>query len=136
MYFSGLAVAFPSLSLGMLYEPDLELVVKELSPVNKKWRLIGEEIIGVVRVYDIKYSDTTDCLRELFKRKLQYTNTWKRIIAALRRVDESSLADRLQAKYYPGQLTSKSSCLLKSECIADVAVSRKKAHGRSTLQVL
>ena len=47
----------------MLYESDLELVVKELSPVSEKWRLIGEEIYGVVRVYDIKYSDTTDCLR-------------------------------------------------------------------------
>ena len=58
MYFSGLAVAFPSLPLGILYESDLELVVKELSPVSEKWRLIGEEIYGVLRVYDIKYSDT------------------------------------------------------------------------------
>ena len=93
----------------MLYDSDLELVVKELSTVSEKWRLIGEEIYGVVRAYDIRYPDTIDCLRELFKRKLQYTNTWKRIIAALRRIDESTLADRLQEKYYPGQLVSKPS---------------------------
>ena len=94
---------------------DLELVVEELRGVEEKWRLIGRElkIIGLpsgVKVNDINYPATTDCLREVFKRWLMFRcTTWRDIIAALRRAGEAQFADSLKAKYIPGELTTTTS---------------------------
>ena len=93
----------------MLRESDLELVVEELRGVEEKWRLIGRAL-GVL-VDDIRYPDSTDCLRVVVRRRLQLytTNTWRRIIIALRKVGEAQVADSLKAKYIPGELTTTSS---------------------------
>ena len=95
-------------ALGELRESDLELVMEELRGVEEKWRLIGRELGR--RVDDITYPDTTDCLREVFKRWLQYGGTtWEDIIVALRKAGEPHLADNLKAKYIPGELTTTTS---------------------------
>ena len=86
--------------------------MEELSGVEEQWRLIGRELhimgagSGKLQVDDINYPDTTDCLREVFKRWLQYSGTtWRDIIVALRKAGEPQLADNLQSKYIPGELT-------------------------------
>ena len=97
-------------ALGWLGESDLELVVEELRGVEEKWRLIGREL-GVLGVDDIMYPNSTDCLREVVRRRLQgYTaTTWGHIIVALRKAGEPQVADHLKAKYYPGEPTTSSS---------------------------
>ena len=84
--------------------------MEELSGVEEKWRVIGEELPGG-RVDDIMYPDPTDCLREMVRRRLQFgfITNWGRIIDALRKANELQLADNLKAKYYPGELTTTTS---------------------------
>ena len=84
--------------------------MEELRGVEEKWRLIGREL-GLLRVDDIRYPDSTDCLREVVRRWLQgyTTTTWERIIIALRKAEEAQVADHLKAKYIPGELTTTSS---------------------------
>ena len=89
--------------------------MEELRGVEEKWRLIGRElkILGVpsgVKVDDINYPTTTDCLREVFKRWLHWAGTtWRHIIVAVRSAGEAHLADNLKAKYIPGELTTTTS---------------------------
>ena len=93
----------------MLGESDLELVAEELRGVEEKWRLIGREL-PLGKVDNITYPDSTDCLREVFKRWLQYAGTtWGHIIVAVRKAGEAQLADNLKAKYIPGELTTTTS---------------------------
>ena len=91
--------------------------MEELRGVEEKWGLIGRELGR--RVDDITYPNTTDCLREVVRRKLQqYLTTWRHIIVALRKVGEEHLADSLKAKYIPGELTTTTSTQysLESQC--------------------
>ena len=87
--------------------------MEELRGVEEKWRLIGRELdkLGLLGVDDIRYPDSTDCLREVVRRRLQssYVTTWVNIIVALRSAGEPHLADNLKAKYYPGELTTTTS---------------------------
>ena len=84
--------------------------MEELRGVEEKWRLIGREL-HVRGVDDIRYPDSTDCLREVVRRELKsiITTTWGRIIVALRSTGEPQLADNLKAKYIPGELTTTTS---------------------------
>ena len=86
-------------------------VMKELSVVQEKWRIIGEEL--GVRKYvldDIArtdYSEPENRLREVLRKRVKrQATTWGDIIAVLRtpRVGELELADHLEAKYYPSKL--------------------------------
>ena len=83
--------------------------MEELRGVEEKWRLIGRKLGR--RVDDIRYPDSTDCLREVVRRKLQQylTTTWGTIIVAVRKAGEPHLADNLKAKYIPGELTTTTS---------------------------
>ena len=81
--------------------------MEELRGVEEKWRVIGRELGE--RVDDIMYPDPTDCLREVVRRRLQYSPTWGDIIVALRKANEPQLADNLKAKYIPGELTTTTS---------------------------
>ena len=87
--------------------------MEELRGVEEKWRLIGREFdeFGAMGVDNITYPDSTDCLREVVRRRLQqyYTTTWGHIIVALRKAGEAHLADSLKAKYIPGELTTTTS---------------------------
>ena len=85
--------------------------MEELRGVEEKWRLIGRELdeFGIMGVDDITYPDSTDCLREVVRRRLQRYTTWTRIIVALRSAEEPQLADKLKAKYYPGEVTTTTS---------------------------
>ena len=82
--------------------------MEELRGVEKKWGLIGRALIGV-RVDEIMYPDSTDCLKEVIRRRLQYVTSWVNIIDALRRAEEPQVADHLKAKYIPGELTTTTS---------------------------
>ena len=84
--------------------------MEELRGVEEKWRVIGREL-GVRRVDDIRYPDSTDCLREVLRKQLQRYpwSTWGNIIIALRKAGEAQLADNLKAKYIPGELTTTTS---------------------------
>ena len=83
--------------------------MEELRGVEEKWRVIGRALPRG-RVDDIMYPDPTDCLREVFKRWLQYRGTtWGHIIVAVRKANEPQLADNLKAKYIPGELTTTTS---------------------------
>ena len=88
--------------------------MEKLRGVEEKWRLIGRELDEVSRmgVDDIRYPDSTDCLREVVRRWLRWyftTTTWGDIIVALRKAREAQLADNLKAKYYPGETATTSS---------------------------
>ena len=89
--------------------------MEELRGVEEKWRLIGRElkILGVpsgVEMDDINYPATTDCLREVFKRWLDWAGTtWGDIIAAVKKAGEPQVADSLKAKYIPGELPTTTS---------------------------
>ena len=106
-------------ALGRLRESDLKLVMEELRGLEEKWKLIAKElrksIPGGMRVDDIKYSDTIDCLRYILRKWLEspyYTGklpSWKIIIDALRSAGKSQVADHLKAKYIPGELTTTTS---------------------------
>ena len=84
--------------------------MKELNVVQKKWRIIGEELGVVKYVLDqirTNYSDVGNCLRKvLSERVTSRITTWGDIIAVLRspHVGEFQLADHLGAKYYPSEL--------------------------------
>ena len=89
--------------------------MEELRGVEEKWMLIGREL-DVRRVDDIRYPDSTDCLREVVRRWLQLSSytlenyrSWTTIIVALRSAGEPHLANLLKAKYIPGELTATSS---------------------------
>ena len=83
--------------------------MEELRGVVEKWRLIGRELPGV-RVYDITYPYSNDCLREMVRRRLQLIGTnWRDIIFALRKAGEAHLAYSLKTKYIPGELTTTTS---------------------------
>ena len=87
--------------------------MEELRGVEEKWRLIGRELdkLSLLGVDDIRYPDSTDCLREVVRRRLQssYVTTWGDINVALRSAGEAHLADNLKAKYIPGELTTTTS---------------------------
>ena len=87
-------------------------VMKELNVVQKKWRIIGEEL-GVKK--DIpdrihaEHSDVGNCLREVLSRRVgSQLTTWGDIIAVLRSscVGEFQLADHLEAIYCPSELAN------------------------------
>ena len=86
-------------------------VMKELSVAQKKWRIIGEEL-GVKKYVldDIRtdYSEPENCLRKVLTQRVERQPTsWGDIIAVLRTpcVGEFQLADHLEAKYYPSEIT-------------------------------
>ena len=85
--------------------------MEEVRGVEEKWRLIGRKLdeFGLMGLDDITYPDSTDCLREVVRRRLQYNTTWEDIIVALRKAGEAQLADNLKAKYIPGELTTTTS---------------------------
>ena len=94
----------------MLEEYDLDLLTQELRGVKQKWYEIGVEcgLAQSLNYISSKYSDPDACLREMLKKQLQYTTTWKNIVDALRspRVGESQLADQLEAKYCPSEFVN------------------------------
>ena len=100
--------------LGELHESDLDTLVIRMSSVSDKWESIGEEV-GVsdyLTYIRTLYSTPQDCMTEILRKWLQespITTTWGHIIAALRSAGESQLADSLQAKYLPGELTTTTS---------------------------
>ena len=82
-------------------------MVEELRTVEKKWRLTGKALTTGWSVDDIMYPHTTDCLREVLRRRLQYSITyWVDTVGALREVNESQLANHLDDKYCRGELTT------------------------------
>ena len=87
-------------------------VMKELSVLQKKWRIIGEELglekdlLDYIRT---NYSKPENRLREVVrKRVVRQVTSWGDIIAVLRtpRVGQSQLADQLEAKYCPSKLAN------------------------------
>ena len=100
----------------MAYVPSdlfsVSAVMKELSVLQKKWRIIGEEL-GVMEYLldDIRtdYSKPETSLWQVLSERLNSQATsWGDIIAVLRtpRVGQSQLADQLEAKYCPSELAN------------------------------
>ena len=87
-------------------------VMKELSVVQKKWRIIGKELDVENDTLDrihAQHSDVGNCLREVLSRRVgSQLTTWGDIIAVLRFfcVGEFQLADHLEVKYYPSELAN------------------------------
>ena len=85
-------------------------VMKEMSVVQKKWRIIGEELDVKKDTLDrihAQHSDVGNCLREVLSVRVESQLTTRGdIIAVLRtpHVGEFQLADHLEAKYYPSEL--------------------------------
>ena len=87
-------------------------VMKELSVLQKKWRIIGEEL-GLEKdlLNDIRtdYSKPENRLWEVLSERVRNQPTsWGDIITVLRtpRVGKSQLADQLEAKYCPSELAN------------------------------
>ena len=87
-------------------------VMKELNVVQKKWRIIGEELDVEKDTLDMIHaqrSDVGNCLREMLRQRVRSRVTsWGDIIAVLRtpHVGEFQLADHLEAKYYPSEFAN------------------------------
>ena len=87
-------------------------VMKELNVAQKKWRILAEELEEqendtLDRIH-AQHSDVGNCLRKvLSERVIRQVTSWGDIIAVLRtpRVGEFQLADHLEAKYYPSEIT-------------------------------
>ena len=97
----------------MLEESDLDLLTQELSGVKQKWYEIGGDLglQGTVNKIRHRYSDPSVCLRQLLEYGIEHSNpptTWRNIVDSLRSPDirESKLADQLEAKYCPSELTN------------------------------
>ena len=90
---------------------SVSLVAQELTAVSEKWQYIGEELAmeqSSLRHIPSNYSDPGDCLREVLSKRFEScATTWKDIVAVLRipRIGESHLADHLEVKYGPSELT-------------------------------
>lgn len=88
---------------------DLNLLVQELTEVCEKWQHIGEELgVSTFTLSNIKSSKPGDRLKGVFGERLKHhTTSWGDIIAVLRssRVGEFQVADHLETKYYPSELT-------------------------------
>ena len=89
----------------------LDLLVKELTAVCKKWQYIGEEL-GVeqssLRRIRTNHSNPGNCLRKVLSERLRSCATsWKDIVVVLRtpHIGESYLADHLEEKYCSSELT-------------------------------
>ena len=86
-------------------------VMKELNVAQKKWRILAEELDVEKDTLDriqAHHPEVGNCLREvLSKRVIRQVTSWEDIIAVLRtpRVGEFQLADHLEAKYYPSEIT-------------------------------
>ena len=97
-------------------------VMKELSVLQKKWKIIGEEIGLEKRILvDIRidYSKPENRLREVLSNRVRRQPTsWGDIIAVLRtpRVGQSQLADQLEAKYCPSELANLQPAKMKVVC--------------------
>ena len=98
----------------MAYVPSdlfsVSAVMKELSVLQKKWRIIGEELslekdsLDYIRTV---YSKPETCLWQVLSERVERQATsWGDIIAVLRtpHVGQSQLADQLEAKYCPSEL--------------------------------
>ena len=104
----------------MLEESDLDLLTQELRPAQHKWKSIGYEVPYFASAEDIRhrYSDDGDRLREMLRDRLQDLDcTWRNIVDALRSpgVNQSQLADQLEAKYCPSEFTNNNILLYFSE---------------------
>ena len=87
----------------------MSLVTQELTAVSEKWQYIGEEL-GVDQDW-LSHIRTNyfDHLREVLRWRLERgATTWKHIVAVLRtpRIEESHLADNLEAKYCSCELST------------------------------
>ena len=91
----------------MFEESDLDLFIQELTGVKQKWYEIGVGLGYSITLDNIRRenSDPGICLRNLLRKQLQYPTTWRNIADALRScdVEESQLADKLEAKYSPSE---------------------------------
>ena len=94
----------------MLEESDLDLLTRELRPVQHKWKSIGGDLPYIYSADDIRhrYSDDGDRLREMLSTQLKYQITWRNIVDSLRSPDvgQSQVADQLEAKYCPSEFTN------------------------------
>ena len=88
---------------------DLDLLVQELSIVQKKWKRFGKGLGVQTSLLDrirTNYSDLGDRMREVLSERIQrqYTN-WRGIIAVLKssHIGEPKLAAKLEAKYCPSE---------------------------------
>ena len=91
---------------------SVSAVMKELSVLQKKWRIIGEELslekdsLDYIRTEYSKHENRL--LEVLSERVSSHDTSWGDIIAVLRtpRVGQSQLADQLEAKYCPSELAN------------------------------
>ena len=114
-----IAVIMVLFASDMLEESDLDSLTQELRPAQNKWRSLGEDFnfnSGFLDMIHGKYSYPDACLREMLREQLKETygpTTWRNIVDALRSPDvrESQLADELEAKYCPSELTTNNTLL-------------------------
>ena len=91
---------------------SVSAVMKELGVLQRKWRIIGEELGLMEYVLDdirTNYSKPENRLREVLRKRLNSQATsWGDIITVLRtpHVGQSQLADQLEAKYCPSELAN------------------------------
>ena len=88
---------------------SVSTIMKELSVLQKKWRIIGEELGMEKHLLDYihtNYSKSENRLWKVLSEGVQnQITTWGGIIAILRtsRVGQSQLANQLEAKYCPSE---------------------------------
>ena len=96
--------------------------MKELSVLQKKWRIIGEELsLEKDSLDDIRsdYSKPENRLRGVLSERVgSQVTSWGDIIAVLRtpRVGQSQLADQLESKYCPSELANLQRSTMKVVC--------------------
>lgn len=88
--------------VGPLYEEDLDVLVEALSPVQSKWKALGQ-ILGVSKEQLETFQPHTmpaDGLRKMLELWLPTGNVdWGHVLDALKIVGEECLCSELKAKY-------------------------------------
>ena len=96
---------------GLLEESDLDVVTSELDAVSSKWYTLGKALIftdDLKSIHTQHPQNPTIGLRKVISERMGYPFgfTWSEILAGLRSLGDSQLADHLETKYCSSELTT------------------------------
>ena len=99
-------------AIGVLEESDLDMVASKLDAVSSKWYTLGKELLPTNDHRDLDSIHTQHQqnpnigLRKMLHKRMVYPTTWTDIIAGVRILGDSQLADNLETKYCSSELTT------------------------------
>ena len=104
-------------AIGVLEESDVDAIATELDAISSKWYTLGKYFelpdYQLEHIHTQYSHDEKFCLREVISERMYYYSpTWTGIIAGVRSLGDSQLADHLETKYCSSELTPHNSTAL------------------------